>query len=109
MARFTDTGTEPTLPKTGTSVGLTCHSGQQGDHRRERGTMTRRSTRLLDAALVAAESGLYVFPVTPRIMWSVKLSHPSGCRTVAVAAAPRRAAESRCVVAVAGLVRGGSW
>ncbi len=66
MARTTDTGTESTLPKTGTSVGLTCHSGQQGDHRRERGTMTRRSTRLLDAALAAAESGLYVFPVTPR-------------------------------------------
>ncbi len=66
MARITDTGPETTHPKTITSVGLSCHSGPRSDHRGERDMMTRRSTRLLNAALAGAESGLYVFPVAPR-------------------------------------------
>jgi hypothetical protein len=80
---------------------------------------------LLAAALSAAERGWHVFPLRPRVMWSVKLSHPSECRTVAVAAmlvstagvsvgraevsSPRRGAWASCLAAVVRLGLGRSW
>ncbi len=39
--------------------------GLQNDQRRERRTVTRRPTRLRDAALAAADFGLHVFPCIP--------------------------------------------
>ncbi len=61
-----ETGGGGDLTETATTVSRACDPGQEVDQRRERRAMTRRPTRLRDAALVAAESGLYVFPCVPR-------------------------------------------
>ena len=56
-----------TATETTTTAEKTCHPERHEEHRRERAPMSRRrSTRLRDAALRAAASGLYVFPCTPR-------------------------------------------
>lgn len=109
--------------ETVTNPASSCHPGFRRDHRKEPTAMTR-STRLRDAALDAAESGLYVFPCIPRVMWSVKLSHPSGCRAGSSATSrrsmvgassgvdtlsPCRGAWSPCVPDGARLGLGRSW
>ena len=52
--------------ETVTNTTSSCHPGPGRDHRRERAPMNRRSSRLRDAALDAAASGLYVFPCAVR-------------------------------------------